>query len=166
PTASPTPSDHWTESSPATDGTVERALNCEACPSKRRLPVPRPLTPYVHGAVGSDGSEPTRRLRRRRPGAASGQMSGSDVDTRAIQLGGTGDDELLARRDIVTHEQLEHLLGGFGVGGVDAAQPPVARVHGGLGQLLGIHLAEPLVALGSVLHLHPFPRQLPQRAVA
>ena len=48
-------------------------------------------------------------------------------------------------------EQLEGLLGGLGVAEGDPAQHPAPWLHRRLGQLVGVHLAEPLVALDRLL---------------
>src|SRR5665647_1760133 len=63
-------------------------------------------------------------------------------------------DEVLAGRDVVAHQELEDRLGLHHrplVRCRDAPQGPVSRVHRGLGELLGVHLPEALVALDGVL---------------
>src|SRR5688500_5634431 len=67
------------------------------------------------------------------------------IDARTVQRRRRVGDELLARRHLVPHQQVEDLLRGFQVGDVDAAQGAVARVHRGLGQLVGVHLTKALV---------------------
>src|SRR6476646_36913 len=76
-----------------------------------------------------------------------GRVRGSDVDALPVECVRRVDDEVLARADVAAHEQLEHPGGGVEVGSGDLAQGAVARVHGGLGELVGIHLAQALVAL-------------------
>ena len=74
-------------------------------------------------------------------------------------------DEVLARGDLVAHQQVEDPLGRSGVGDPDPAQRAVARVHRGLGQLVGVHLAEALVALDRVLPALALALELEQGAV-
>lgn len=74
-------------------------------------------------------------------------------------------DELLARRDLGAHQQLEDLRGGLRVVDGEAAQGATARVHRRLGQLVGVHLPEPLVALRGVLPADVLLLQLGELAV-
>src|SRR5918992_4141440 len=73
------------------------------------------------------------------------------VDAVGVEFGGTGGDELAARGDVAAHQQVEDLRGLFGVFDADPAKHPVLGIHGGLGQLVGVHLAEALVALHRLL---------------
>src|SRR3954449_8711794 len=75
----------------------------------------------------------------------------SGVDALAVEGVRALDDEVLARRDLGAHQQLEDPLRGLGVRHRDAAQGAVPRVHRGLRQLVGVHLAEALVALDRLL---------------
>ena len=56
-------------------------------------------------------------------------------------------------------------LGGSASPMRDPAQGAVARVHGGLAQLVGVHLAEALVALDRLLEALALALQLEQAAV-
>src|SRR6476469_7535965 len=95
-------------------------------------------------------STPGRGQRERaRPGVAFV----SDVDALAVQGHRRVDDEVLARGDVVAHQQVEDPLGHLGVLERDPAKGAVARVHRGLGQLVGVPLAEALVALQWLLDL-------------
>ena len=91
-------------------------------------------------------AEPTGR---RRPGPSPPQRL--RVDARPVQRRRRAGDELLARRHVVAHQQIEHLLGRLQVGEVDPAQGAVPRIHRRLRQLVGVHLTETLVALDRVL---------------
>src|SRR5438132_14322057 len=55
-------------------------------------------------------------------------------------------DESLAGIDVVAHQNVEDLVGLDRIFDLDAEQHAVLRVHGGLPELLGIHLTETLVA--------------------
>ena len=65
----------------------------------------------------------------------------SGVDLRAIEGVSVVDDVLAARRHLVAHEQVEHASGLLRVLHADAAQQAAARIHGGVGQLVGVHFA-------------------------
>src|SRR3954470_23914237 len=82
---------------------------------------------------------------------STGRPEGSGVDALAVEAGCTLDDEVLAGGDVVAHQQVEHALGGGGVRGADPAQGAVAWIHGGLRELIGVHLAEALVPLDRLL---------------
>ena len=69
------------------------------------------------------------------------------VDSAAIEAPRPLDDEVLARRDVAAHEQVEDPLGLLGVVDRDPAQGAVLRVHRRLGELVGVHLPEALVPL-------------------
>src|SRR5450631_2802763 len=58
----------------------------------------------------SDATRPPLPDLKGRPRDGCGEGAGSGVDTLAIKLGGGLDDEVLARRDVVSHEQVEHRL--------------------------------------------------------
>src|SRR5260221_9514076 len=80
----------------------------------------------------------------------------SDVEVRNPQR--VGLDELAARLDLVAHERREDLAGADGVLDLHLEQDALGGIHGGFPELLGVHLAQPLVALV----LHPalaFPRE-------
>src|SRR5690606_30158015 len=69
-------------------------------------------------------------------------------------------DELAAGFHVVAHQGVEDLVGGDGVVDGDLQHAAVFRIHGGFPQLVGVHLARPLVALdgmttGGFAH-HPF----------
>ena len=65
--------------------------------------------------------------------------------------------------DLAAHQQVEDLLGRLDVADVDPAQRAVPRVHRRLGQLVGVHLAEALVALDRVLVALALALQLRER---
>src|SRR5579864_5524591 len=56
-------------------------------------------------------------------------------------------DELAARFHLVAHERGEHVVGAAGVVDLHFQQATGLHVHGGLPELLRIHLAKALVAL-------------------
>jgi hypothetical protein len=68
-----------------------------------------------------------------------------------IQVLGPLDEELLARRHVRAHQQVEHLRRLLRVLDPHPAQRPVLRVHGGVRELVGVHLPESLVALDRFL---------------
>src|SRR5579871_425780 len=72
---------------------------------------------------------------------------GSGVDAGQVELGRAADDEVAPRPDLGPHQQAEYVGGGPGVLDLDPAQRAVPRLHGGLRQLAGVHLAQALVAL-------------------
>src|SRR6478672_1016165 len=80
---------------------------------------------------------------------------GSGVDALPVDLGRGLDDEVLARGHLVAHEQLEDALGGLEVAHRHLAQGAVARIHGRVCELVGVHLTEALVALHRLLDLLP-----------
>src|SRR3984885_5959578 len=88
----------------------------------------------------------------------------SGVDAGQVELGGAVDDEITAGRHVGAHQQVEHALGGGAVFHPDPAQGAVPRVHGGVGELLGVHLAEALVALDRLLEALALALQPDQRA--
>src|SRR6185503_3224621 len=55
-------------------------------------------------------------------------------------------DELPARLDLVAHQHAEELVGAHRIVDSDAEQSPRVRAHRGLPELVGVHLAEALVA--------------------
>ncbi len=57
--------------------------------------------------------------------------------------------KLAAVLDLLTHQDGEDLVGDGGVLEPDLEEGAALRVHGGLPQLVGVHLAETLVPLGS-----------------
>src|SRR3954468_23270471 len=63
---------------------------------------------------------------------------------------GVAGDERAARLHVFAHEDREQLVRGGGVVQRDLQEHPVGRVHRGLPQLLGVHLAEALVALDAL----------------
>src|ERR1700746_1356742 len=85
---------------------------------------------------------------------AAGHAALSDVQEPDI-LGVAGD-ERTARLDVLTHQHAEQLVGLGRVIERDLEQGPLRRVHRGLPQFLGVHLAQALEALHGV----PRPRVL------
>src|SRR6185437_5508495 len=88
---------------------------------------------------------------------------GLGVNAGQVELGGAADDEVTARGDLGAHEQVEHVSSGLGVLDPNPPQGTVARVHGRLGQLVRVHLAQALVSLGFLPAL-ALALQLNQRA--
>ena len=84
-------------------------------------------------------------MRRNRTGRRSG------IDLGTVEIIGVLDDERLARRHVIAHEQTEDLVGLFGVLHADTAQHARTRIHGGVGELVGIHLTQALVALNVIV---------------
>src|SRR5947207_12620387 len=94
---------------------------------------------------------PTRlqdpRPRRRGPPAAGPTpiilpLNIEELDLQRVLL-----DELPTRLDLLAHEDREHPLGLDGVLDGHLEQRPLRRVHGGLPELLRVHLAQSLEAL-------------------
>src|ERR671911_1624895 len=75
--------------------------------------------------------------------------AGSDVEEADVL--GVADDEAPPRLDVLTHEDAEQLVRRCSVVQGHLEQDPGGRVHRGLPQLLGIHLAQALVALDAAL---------------
>src|SRR5690242_12037928 len=90
-----------------------------------------------------------------RPAAPAGEPARlrSGVDALAVEPGGRVDDEVLAGRDVVAHEQVEDPFGHLGVLEGDPAQGALPGVHRRLRELVGVHLPEALVALQRLLDL-------------
>ena len=55
--------------------------------------------------------------------------------------------EVAARLHYIAHKNGEHIVGASGVSDVDLQEGTLLRVHRGLPELLGVHLAKALVAL-------------------
>ena len=55
--------------------------------------------------------------------------------------------ELATRFDMIAHEGSEYLIGAYGVVDLDLHEAPGIRIHGGLPELVRIHLTKALVAL-------------------
>src|SRR3954453_6416749 len=71
----------------------------------------------------------------------------SESDVEEPDVFGVADDEGPPGLDVLAHQHAEQLVRGGRVVEGDQPQDPVGRVHRGLPQLLGVHLAEALVAL-------------------
>src|SRR6185369_10071252 len=69
------------------------------------------------------------------------------LDVQIDHVQRVGLDEVAARLDLVTHQDGEDLVRFDGVLDLDLQQDPVFRVHGGLPELLRVHLAQAFVAL-------------------
>src|SRR5262252_6238351 len=93
------------------------------------------------------------------------RSSWSGVDAGRVELGGGAEDEVTARRHVGAHEQIEHGRGGRRVLDLDPAQRAVPGIHGGIGQLASIHLAESLVALDGILPALAAALELEKRSV-
>src|SRR5262249_47949202 len=84
---------------------------------------------------------------------SSSVSDGSDV--KVPNLAGLGLDEVLARLDPLAHEHREDRIGLARVLDLDLEQRPRLRVHRGLPELVGVHLAEAL----EPLHAHVLGRE-------
>src|SRR5579884_200250 len=71
----------------------------------------------------------------------------TDLDVEVLDVFGVGLYELLARRHVVAHQDIENLAGMDRILDVDAQQNPILGIHGGFQQLLRIHFAQALEAL-------------------
>ena len=87
--------------------------------------------------------------RRHRPPRTLGLVCAlpSGVDGGSVWGVCTVNDELLAGAHVVAHQHLERRLGYKTVVNCHPAQSAVPGIHRRLGQLIGVHLAETLVAL-------------------
>src|SRR4051812_27985377 len=72
---------------------------------------------------------------------------GSDVEIPDIER--VVLDELAARLHLVAHQRREHLIGFGVVFSADLKQRAMVRVHRGVPQRIGVHLAQALVAVDS-----------------
>src|SRR6478735_9635111 len=75
----------------------------------------------------------------------------SALNVKETNVFGVAGDEATARLDVLAHQHGEQFVGRRSVVQRDPTQHPRTRIHGGLPQLLRVHLAETLVALNSVL---------------
>src|SRR5688572_28954974 len=88
------------------------------------------------------------------PGQACRRRVGRRSDIQEPDVLGVAGDEAAAGFDVLAHEDAEQLVGGRGVLDGDLQQDAGLGVHGGLPQLLGVHLAQALEPLDRVvLHL-------------
>ena len=69
------------------------------------------------------------------------------LDVQESNVAGVLLDELLARLDLIAHELADRALGLGGIVDAHLQKRTGSRLHGGFPQLLGIHLAQALVAL-------------------
>src|SRR5690349_16767226 len=76
-----------------------------------------------------------------------------ELNIKEANVFGVSRDEAPARLDVLAHQDREQLVGGSGVVERHLTQHPDGRIHRGLPQLLGVHLAETLVALDAVLRV-------------
>src|SRR5215472_18923651 len=76
---------------------------------------------------------------------------GSGIDPGGVELGRPTDYEVTPGSDLGAHEQVEHGAGGGAVFDPHPAQHAVTRIHGGLSELAGVHLAQALVPLHRLL---------------
>src|SRR3954467_6301280 len=126
---------------------------CSSMGSMRPPPLPSPLGLLVSSVMVS--SSWVRFVRRRRPcvarpaGWPAPQRAGSDVEEADVF--GVALDESATQLDVLAHEDREDLVGLRRVLERDLQHQPLIGVHRRLPQLLGVHLAEALVALDRVL---------------
>src|SRR5690606_2671321 len=80
-----------------------------------------------------------------------------DSDVEEADVLGVPLDERATLIDVLAHEDREDLVGHRGVGQCDLAQQTALRIHRGLPQFAGVHLAQTLV---------PLDRRLLRKAVA
>src|SRR3954452_10758267 len=83
--------------------------------------------------------------------AASVRASRRSSDVEEAEVLSIALDERAPLLDVLTHQHREHLVGLRGVLERDLQQQPVVRVERGVPQLVGVHLAEALVALDRVV---------------
>src|SRR6185312_4878313 len=69
------------------------------------------------------------------------------LEVQVPDLAGLAADEVAPRLDALAHERAEGLVRFAGVAHRDLEQRSRLRVHGGLPELIGVHLAQPLEAL-------------------
>src|ERR1700759_152226 len=84
----------------------------------------------------------------------------SSLNIKETNVFGVARDETAARLDVLAHQNREQLVGCRCVVAGDLAEHPHRRVHRGLPQLLGVHLAEALVPLDAVVGVDPLARLL------
>src|SRR5690349_23726578 len=72
-------------------------------------------------------------------------------DVQETNVLGVAHDEAAPRLDVLAHEHAEQLVRGSRVVERDLEQDALGRVHGGVPQLPGVHLAEALEALDPVV---------------
>src|SRR4026209_2236653 len=97
---------------------------------------------------GGGGGTPSTRSRSSQV-MGTGQVSRSDVQEADVLR--VADDEAPSRLDVFSHEDAEQLVGCCRVVESHLEEQPGGRVHRGLPQLLGVHLAQALVALDATL---------------
>src|SRR5699024_3569691 len=90
---------------------------------------------------------------RRCPGEAGRWGWSRKSDVQEADVSRVAGDEVPSRVDVLAHEDREQLVRRGRVLERDLAERADRRVHGGLPQLLGVHLTEPLVALDTVVHV-------------
>src|SRR3954470_14228938 len=76
----------------------------------------------------------------------------SRVDAVLVQTARRFDEPVPPRFDPLTHQQVENLFGACHVGHGDAPHGAYGRVHGGVPEFLGIHLAETLEPRNRFVH--------------
>src|SRR5688572_27759773 len=79
--------------------------------------------------------------------SACALVSGGHLDVKESNVFGVALDEVAAVLDVLAHQDREDLVGDGGVLEPDLEQGASLGVHGGLPQLVGVHLAEALVPL-------------------
>src|SRR5690606_1886719 len=133
----------------ATPARPARTPRPAPAPCRAPLPAARAdracLPPWPDGSDGPAGPLVTR---------PTGRSATSGVDTLGVVVLGAVDDEVLPRRDVVAHEELEHPLGLDDrrlVRHRDTPERAPLRIHGRLGELVGVHLTQALVPLDRLL---------------
>src|SRR4051794_16472904 len=154
PSAAVSTTDPWSPTSLDVGGkggrwSLEKHMRAVCSPGPTGARLGRPETPRTCRCA------PSASRRAPRPAAAlrSACPSRSGVDALPVELGRRVDDEVLAGGDVVAHQQVEDPLGHLGVLQGHPTQGAVARVHGGLRELVGVHLPQALVALQRLLDL-------------
>src|SRR5687768_15688718 len=69
------------------------------------------------------------------------------LDVEVSDIKGIGLDEVSSRLDFFAHQDVEDLIGRIEILDTDLQQAPRLGIHGGLPELLRIHLAEAFVPL-------------------
>src|SRR5262245_46250851 len=108
-------------------------------------------------ATGSSGAKSSQSIACR----AEPRLS---VDPGPVEQRRGTHEELLARCDVVAHQQLEDSLRVLDIAQADPAQRAGPRVHCGFGQLVRVHLTQTLVALDRLPDLLAAARQVGHRA--
>src|SRR5215212_207933 len=126
----------------------ERCISCWMSTGSIRSPPP--VAGGEPGTGGTGGSRVSVTKTFFFYGGSEARSGTGTSDVQEPHVLGVAGDERPARVDVFAHEDREQLVRGGGVVQRDLQEHPVRRVHRGLPQLLGVHLAEALVALDAL----------------